>query len=60
VGGQERGLEDDPAEMAAWDALVTAGPTGDETAIVERVPLDVAKAALDPTGALNPGVLIDP
>jgi len=37
---------DGPAD-AAWDALVTAGPTDDETAIAEGVSLDEARAALE-------------
>jgi hypothetical protein len=38
--------EDGPTE-ARWDALVTAGPADDETAIAEGVSLDEARAALE-------------
>jgi len=46
-GNVVRHREDGAAEVAAWDAIVTAGPTGDETAIAERVSLDEAKAAIE-------------
>ncbi len=32
---------------ASWDALVTAGPTDDETTIAERVSFDEARVALE-------------
>ncbi len=34
---------------AAWDALVTAGPTGDETVIAERVSFDATERRLSST-----------
>ena len=38
---------EDAPTAASWDALVTAGPTDDETAIAERVSLDEAKVAIE-------------
>jgi hypothetical protein len=46
---------EDGSAAAAWDAIVTGGATGDETAIVESVPLDEARAALEQHAARQDG-----